>query len=79
MDRLSQCKFTTVQLGDALDLSSLRSSGGDFVLGQLANVVDTEAVTAMAISAWRSKAGKRPILPSLSHHDAFSDIKGTMI
>ncbi len=57
---LAQLQFTTVKLGDALDLSRVRrSSDGEFSRVSLAKAVDQPEVTDVAVQAWLDKALNR--------------------
>ncbi len=57
---LAQLQFTTVKLGDALDLSKVDlSSTGEFNQNSLAAAVDRPQVTDLAVQAWLSKASTR--------------------
>jgi ATP-dependent helicase IRC3 len=57
---LSQLQFTTVRLGDALDLSKVDlAASGEFNQNSLAAVVDRPQVTDLAVQAWLSKASTR--------------------
>ncbi|KAM0792013.1 hypothetical protein ACM66B_007124 [Microbotryomycetes sp. NB124-2] len=58
---LSQLKFTTVRLGDALDLSEVgvSKSTGEYVIASLAQVVDKSEVNRLAVDAWFRKAQDR--------------------
>lgn len=57
---LSQLQFTTVKLGDALDLSKVDlSHSGEFNAVSLAEQVDRPQVTDLAVQAWLSKASTR--------------------
>jgi hypothetical protein len=60
MDRLSQCRFSTVRLGDKLDLASVNTSKetGDFTISILAKAVDTDDVASVVVSSWLDKAGQ---------------------
>lgn len=59
--QLSQLQFTTVKLGDALDLSTVdvSSKTGEFVQTSLAAQVDRPQVTDLAVAAWLTKASDR--------------------
>lgn len=57
---LSQLQFTTVRLGDALDISKVDvSTSGEFNQSSLAAQVDRPEVTDLAVEAWLSKARAR--------------------
>ncbi|SCV68041.1 BQ2448_162 [Microbotryum intermedium] len=59
---LCEIKFTTVQLGSALDMSSITTSktSGDFVMASLARAVDQAPINRICVEAWKEKAeGKR--------------------
>ncbi|GAA5990112.1 hypothetical protein JCM11641_007071 [Rhodosporidiobolus odoratus] len=58
---LSPIRFTTVHLGNALDLSQIdvSSSSGEFTMTSLANAVDKYEVNKVAVDAWEDKAGDR--------------------
>jgi hypothetical protein len=60
--RLSQLQFTTIKLGDALDMSSVNVSAGsgEFVMASLAKAVDKTEVNKLAVEAWLEKAQGRP-------------------
>lgn len=56
--RLSQLQFTTVKLGDALNLAGVEvsRSSGDFALASLVKEVDKSEVNEKAVEAWMLKA-----------------------
>ncbi|KAK4046631.1 putative ATP-dependent helicase IRC3 [Microbotryomycetes sp. JL201] len=58
---LSQLRFTTVRLGDALDLSDVNvsKSTGEYVIASLARAVDKSQVNQLAVDAWFRKAEDR--------------------
>ncbi|GAA5954131.1 hypothetical protein JCM21900_002899 [Sporobolomyces salmonicolor] len=58
---LSQLQFTTVRLGEALDLADVdvSSSTGEFNTASLAKAVDKREVNELAINAWIEKASDR--------------------
>ncbi|GAA6008126.1 hypothetical protein JCM10207_007038 [Rhodosporidiobolus poonsookiae] len=57
---LSPLRFTTVHLGDELDMARVDvSSSGDFNIASLAHAVDTAEVNRLAVDAWEAKAGDR--------------------
>jgi superfamily II DNA or RNA helicase len=44
---------------DTLDLSRVKTRGGDYLAGQLEQVMDAEPVTELAIDSWRQRAAGR--------------------
>lgn len=54
---LSPVKFTTVKTN--VDLSRVRSTGGDFTIGDLAAVVNTEQANEVTVRSWMHKAASR--------------------
>ncbi|SCZ95684.1 BZ3500_MvSof-1268-A1-R1_Chr8-1g09727 [Microbotryum saponariae] len=54
---LSKMRFTTVKLGNGLDLKSVRRKGknGDFVLKALAEVVDRKTVNEIVVAVYKNK------------------------
>ncbi|SGY41794.1 BQ5605_C003g02559 [Microbotryum silenes-dioicae] len=54
---LSEMRFTTVKLGEGLDLKSVRRKGknGDFVLKALAEVVDRKTVNEIVVAVYKNK------------------------
>jgi ATP-dependent helicase IRC3 len=54
---LSDVVFTTVHSG--VDLSRVRSSGGDFQASALSQAVNKDEVNTLTVRAWLSKAGTR--------------------
>ena len=57
---LADVIFTTVQ--STVDLSNVRSSGGDFIISELAAAVNTPQANEVTVRAWMDKA--RKFIPS---------------